>query len=118
MRSMKAWKRSLMQPEVRKVYNLLGLMMKSRKMVCGSFMTEKAVKDGSARLVIVSNDASDNTKKLFRNKCDHYQIPFYLFGDSDEIGKFLGKEARVSLAVVDEGFASSLEKLINKGSIN
>ncbi|MCL2718290.1 MAG: ribosomal L7Ae/L30e/S12e/Gadd45 family protein [Lachnospiraceae bacterium] len=97
----------------RKIYNLLGLMTKSRKLVSGSFMAERAVKDGSARLVIVSEDASDNTKKLFRNKCEFYQVPYYIFGNSENIGQAMGKEARVTLAVTDNGFAGSLKKLLD-----
>ena len=102
-----------MQADERKIYNLLGLMMKSRKLLSGSFMTERAVKDGSARLVIVSSDASDNTKKLFRNKCEFYEIPFYVFGNSENIGRAIGKEARVSLAVTDIGFTKSIQKLLD-----
>lgn len=101
-----------MPPETLKIYKLLGLMMKSRNILSGSFMTERAIKDGSAKLVIVSNDAAENTKKLFRNKCEFYQIPFYIFGESDKLGKAIGKEARVSLAVTDGGFADTLEKLL------
>ncbi|MCL2052670.1 MAG: ribosomal L7Ae/L30e/S12e/Gadd45 family protein [Lachnospiraceae bacterium] len=91
-------------------------MMKSRKLVSGSFMAERAVKDSSARLVIVSNDASDNTKKLFRNKCDFYQVPYYIFGSSEAIGQAIGKEARVVIAVTDPGFAKSIRKLFEDRS--
>lgn len=101
--------------QCKKIYSLLGLMTKSRKLISGSFMTEKAVKDGSARLVVVSEDASANTKKLFRNKCEFYNVPLYIFGNSDEIGRAMGKEARVSLAVTDSGFAKSMEKLLDVG---
>ena len=102
-----------MQAEERKIYNLLGLMTKSRNLVSGSFMTERAVKDGSAKLVIISYDASDNTKKLFRNKCEFYKIPLYFWGNSDDIGRAIGKEARVSLAVTDKGFTKSIQKLLD-----
>ena len=47
-----------------KILSLLGLAARARVVVSGGFMTEKAVKDGKARLVIVSGDASDNTKKM------------------------------------------------------
>jgi len=99
--------------DYKKIYNLLGLMTKSRNLVSGSFMTERAVKDGSAVLVIVSEDASLNTKKLFQNKCDFYQVPLYVIGLSEDIGRAIGKEARVSLAVTDAGFAKSIKKLLD-----
>ena len=52
-----------------KILSLLGLAAKGRNLVSGEFSTEKAVKEGKAALVIVSSDASDNTKKKFTNMC-------------------------------------------------
>jgi ribosomal protein L7Ae-like RNA K-turn-binding protein len=103
-----------MQPENQRVLKLLGLAHKSRNMVSGSFMTEKTIKNGLAKMVIMSNDASDNTKKLFRDKCEFYQVPLFLYSDSEELGHALGKEARVSLAVTDTGFAEALGKLLKE----
>ena len=50
-----------------KVLSMLGLAAKAGKVASGEFSTEKEVKSGNACLVIVAEDASDNTKKLFRN---------------------------------------------------
>ena len=46
---------------------MLGLATRSGNLVSGEFMTEKAVKGRKAFLVIVSREASDNTKKKFTN---------------------------------------------------
>lgn len=48
-----------------KVLSMLGLAAKAGKVASGEFSTEKEVKSGNACLVIVAEDASDNTKKLF-----------------------------------------------------
>ena len=53
----------------KKVLNLLGLATRAGKTASGEFMTEKAIKSGKAYLVIVSEEASDNTKKMFENVC-------------------------------------------------
>ena len=58
-----------------KIYSLLGLAMRGRNLVSGEFQTEDAVKKGSAMLVIVAEDASANTKKLFHDKCSYYEVP-------------------------------------------
>ena len=50
-----------------RVLNLIGLAQKAGKVVSGEFMTEKAVKTGEAALVILAEDASENTQKKFRN---------------------------------------------------
>lgn len=59
---------------------MLGLAAKAGKLPCGEFMTENSVKTGMAALVIVATDASDNTKKKFRNMCEFYEVPMYEFG--------------------------------------
>ena len=103
-----------------KILGLLGLAEKAGKVRSGEFSTEKAVKSGKAGLVIVSEESSDNTKKMFRNMCTYYKVPIYLFGTKDELGHAMGQEFRASLSVEDAGFAKSMvERMnINGGSLN
>ena len=49
-----------------KIFSLLGLATRAGRLVSGEFMTEKAVKEGRAQLVLLGADASANTKKNFR----------------------------------------------------
>jgi len=94
------------------LFGLLGLAAKAGKVKSGEFSVEKAVKSGNAFLVIVSEDSSDNTKKMFRNMCTYYEVPYYEFGSKEELGHALGKEMRASLAVQDEGFSKAIVKLL------
>ena len=94
----------------RKVYSLLGLAARARRLASGEFMTEKSVKTGQGALVITAQDASDNTKKNFRDMCTYYHVPFFLFGTKEELGRAIGKELRASLAVNDAGFAEAIKK--------
>lgn len=64
-----------------------------------------------ACMVIVSAEASENTKKKFHNMCTYYQVPIHEFGTKNELGAAIGKEFRASMAVTDENLASALEKL-------
>lgn len=96
-----------MKPD--KVLSMLGIAAKAGGVASGEFSTEKAVKDGRAYLVIVAADASENTKKNFRNMTDFYEVPMYLYGDKEILGHFIGKEFRASLAVTNEGLAHSIE---------
>lgn len=93
-----------------RILSMLGLATKAGRIASGEFSTEKAVKSGSAFLVVVSEEASENTKKKFRNMCSFYQVPMYLYGSKEMLGNSIGKEFRASLAVLDEGFAKSLEE--------
>ena len=96
-----------------KVINLIGLATKAGKTVSGEFSTEKAVKSKKAYLVMVSKEASDNTKKMFTNMCTYYRVPICYFGKKDELGHAMGKEMRASLAVVDKSFAEAIVKQMN-----
>lgn len=96
-----------------KILNLIGLATKAGKTASGEFSTEKAVKGGTAHLVIVSEEASDNTKKMFTNMCTYYKVPIYFFGKKSELGHAMGKEMRASLVMMDAGFAKAVVKLLN-----
>ena len=97
----------------KKALNLLGIATKAGKTASGEFMTEKAVKEGRAFLVLVSEEASVNTKKMFTNMCTYYQVPICFFGKKSELGHAMGKEFRASLALRDEGFAKAIVKQMN-----
>ena len=88
-----------------KVLSMLGLSAKAGNVASGEFSTEKAVKEGKAHLVIVAGDASDNTKKHFRDMCS-----FYDYADKESLGHHIGKEFRASLAVTNEGLAKAVIK--------
>ncbi len=96
-----------------KLLNLIGLATKAGKTASGEFSTERAIKTRKARLVIISEDASDNTRKSFTNMCTYYKVPVYCFGGKGELGHAMGKELRSSLAVTDEGLARAIVKQLN-----
>ena len=51
-----------------KIYSFLGLATRAGKIVSGDDSTLLELKRGNVKLVIVAEDASDNTKKLFKDK--------------------------------------------------
>lgn len=110
---MTRWKRRWGRLKQDKVLSLIGLATKAGKTVSGEFCTEKEVKSGRARLVIVAGDASDNTKKKFQNMCEFYRVPIRFYDNKDALGHAMGKEFRASLALVDEGFAGSILKQLD-----
>ena len=93
-----------------KVLSLIGLAMKAGRCASGEMMTETETKSGRAKLVIVASDASENTKKKFRDMCEFYKVPIYFYGDKDTLGHAMGKEFRASLAILDNGFADGIQK--------
>ena len=95
-----------------RLFSNLGLAQKAGKIASGEFATENAVKSGAAYMVIVAEDASDNTKKKMTNMTDFYEVPIYFLGTKEELGHYIGKEYRSMLAVLDPGFTKSFEKQI------
>jgi ribosomal protein L7Ae-like RNA K-turn-binding protein len=91
-----------------KILSLIGLATKAGKTVSGEFSTEKAVKSGMASLVVVSEEASANTKKKFQNMCTYYHVPLAFYGTKIELGRAMGKEYRASLAITDEGLGKAV----------
>ena len=95
-----------------KITSMIGLATRAGKTEAGEFSVESAVKKGKAHLVIISEEASDNTKKLFLNKCKYYQIPCFVYGKKHELGESTGNKERASIAVTDKGFSKTIIKML------
>ena len=95
-----------------KVLSALSLAAKAGKIKSGEFQTEAAVKDGSALFVLVASDASENTKKKFRDACAYAEIPIAEYGDREILGRCIGKDFRASAAVTDPSFVKMLQNAL------
>lgn len=93
-----------------KVLSMIGIAAKAGKVASGEYQTEHEVKSYKAHLVIVAEDASDNTRKKFQNMCEFHKVPIAFYGDKESIGHAIGKEFRASLAITDEGLAKAVQK--------
>ena len=96
----------------KKILSMFGLAARAGRIASGEFQTETAIKASTAFLVIVATDSSNNTKKLFHDKCSFYKVPVVEFGTKEELGHAIGKEYRASLAILDAGFAEAIIKKI------
>ncbi len=94
------------------VLSMLGLAAKAGQVVSGEFSTEKAIQSGKAGCVLVAADASENTRKLFRNKTAHYHIPYFECYTKEELGRAIGKEQRASLAITEDHLSQAIIKKI------
>ena len=99
--------------ENRKFASLLSLSAKAGFLRTGEEVAEKLLQSGDAELVIVAEDASDNTKKKFINKCFFYEKPVRVFGGRDEMSRCVGKRNRTVYVLTDSGFAMRLLTLLD-----
>jgi len=95
-----------------KVLSLLSIAMKGRNIASGEYQTMEAIKTGTAWVVLVATDASDNTKKLFTDKCSFYEVPVFQYGTKESLGRAIGKDFRSNIAVCDEGLSKAVMKAI------
>ena len=93
--------------------SLLGLANRARKTISGEELTLKEIRSGKARLIILSADASANTTKKITDKCKSYGVPLKMVESRTILGHTIGKDARVVVAVLDEGFAKKLMTLLD-----
>ena len=91
----------------------LGLAMCARELATGEELVLQEVRSGKAHLVIIAEDASENTRKKMQAKCSSYNTPLLAYGSRQELGHAIGKDERVTIAVLSKGFAKLLSSLAN-----
>ena len=93
---------------------MLSLAQKAVKVAGGSLAAEKAIKGGSAHLVLLAADASGNTTKKYSNMAAWYQVPLRTFLNREELGRRIGKAERSVLAVTDGNLAEAIQKQLEE----
>ncbi len=93
-----------------RVLTLMSLCARAGKLQSGELPAEKAIKKGKAKLVIIAADASENTKKKFKNMAEYRELPYFLYSDRETLGRTIGKEFRSVICITEEGFAGSIGK--------
>ena len=93
-----------------KILSFIGLGARAGKLIYGSEAGSRAVRCGKAYLVIVANNASENTKKLMTDKCSSNNVKLCRYSTAEELGGAVGK-GRVSVVCIkDKDFADSVIK--------
>jgi ribosomal protein L7Ae-like RNA K-turn-binding protein len=96
-----------------RILSLMGITKKANKLVSGQDVVERQIKANKIYLVILSKDATYNTKKKFNSMCVKNNIPIIFWGKSEELSKAIGKESSKVFGIIDEGFARELRKQID-----
>lgn len=98
------------------IVNFLGLTMRAGKVKTGESVILNDLKKNKLKLVIIATDASDNTIKVIKNKCESNHVPMQIFATRVELGQALGKSERVNIGITDQGFAKKLLSMIDEYS--
>jgi ribosomal protein L7Ae-like RNA K-turn-binding protein len=95
-----------------RVYSMLGLAIKAGKLASGEETCEKIIRSGKAKAILVCRDASDNTKKKFKDMATFRTIPIRLYGEKQGMGQAIGKGSRAVVVVLEDHFAKKILELL------
>ena len=102
-----------MTNNMQKIHSLLGIAMRAGKLVSGEDGTMIDLKKGKLNLVIVAEDASNNTKKLFKDKSSFRHVNCIELSTKSDLGISIGKDSRAVIGIKDIGFANKIRQLID-----
>lgn len=95
-----------------KVLNLLGLAYKAKKIINGEENVISALRQGKCKIVFVASDASSKTIDRLEKKCFFYKVIINKDFSTDELSMSIGKGLVKIMALTDQGFFDSLNKLL------
>lgn len=101
-----------MTNNMQKIHSLLGIAMRAGKLVSGEDGTMIDLKKGKLNLVIVAEDASNNTKKLFKDKSSYRKINQIYFATKVELGLAIGKAPRAVIGIKDKALSQKIIELV------
>ncbi len=98
-----------------KLEGMIGLCVRAGRAAFGSEQCASLVRRGLLPLVIVAEDASDNTKKLIKDKCTTSGTPWISFGTVASLAHMTGKGKVSVIGIRDKGFAAAILKIYGGG---
>ncbi len=108
-----------------KLLSMIGFAMRAGKLVCGTDkicdeirrhgMPDDGVGSGHPiGIVLLTADASANTKKRIINACTYYRVTWISTAlNSEELASRIGKAAAAACATFDKGFADGMKKAVD-----
>jgi len=97
-----------------KVYSFLGIIQKAGKLSSGYNSCIFEIGKDKCKLLIVAQDATDNTKDKLISLCNSKKVPFIIWGNKQKLGLSIGKPSRSVLAVKDENMSKVVQSMLEK----
>lgn len=94
-----------------RLLGMLGLAVRAGKVSFGVFMTEKALDEGRAKLVIAAEDIGQSNRRRIENRCSEWDVPLIFYSDKASLSRAAGKKDMPVAAVLDEGFSKAIVKI-------
>lgn len=94
-----------------KILSMMGFAQKSGNLVSGENTIELFLPKKKISLVIITEDASENTKERFVMLADRYQVPYIIWGDREILSHAIGKINRAVYGVTNKKFSREIKRL-------
>ncbi len=101
-----------------RVLGMLGLAARAGRVVGGSSLCEKAVREGKVLLLLTAGDLSPKTEEPLLRLCGHKGVPVIKIADMERLGKFTGKSGRAAVGITDRRFADRILELAEQAADN
>lgn len=88
--------------------SFLGLAQRAGAVVAGLEQTRRALRDGTARLIVTAGDASDVQIEKIVGLIRHNDVPRRTVGDRASLGRAIGRSPVSAVAVIGASFAQQL----------
>ncbi len=93
------------------VINFLGLCMRAGRIISGQEACVDLARQEEAALVLMDAAASENTRKRITDACHSHNVPLYEISEG-ELGRAIGKNGRMMVALKMDGMAQKLITLL------
>ena len=93
------------------VINFLGLCMRAGRIISGQEACVDLARKEEAALVLMDAAASENTRKRITDACHSHNVPLYEISEG-ELGRAIGKNGRMMVALKMDGMAQKLITLL------
>lgn len=98
----------------KKVDSYLGFAAKSRSLISGYYTCLHSIKQKKLKLLILSEDLSENTTNKMIKLSEENGIPSRIYGKSVELSKATGNRERGVFGITDKNFADIILKEIDE----
>ena len=97
-----------------KILSYMGFARKSGNLISGSNTCSITMKKGKVKLLLIAEDASDNTKDKMTGEAKARGVCVVVYGDGEEMSHAVGESGRTVFGITDVNFAQVIKKEIEE----
>ncbi|MBP5493350.1 MAG: ribosomal L7Ae/L30e/S12e/Gadd45 family protein [Clostridiales bacterium] len=96
-----------------RILKTIGLAYRASLLTSGFDAIELALHAGAVALLLIATDGSVKQREKLRRIANEEETEVRDLASSEELGRAIGKDSRIAIAVLDEGMAKKLKQLID-----